>query len=132
VKTNSLGVELWTKTYGSTGDEYAFTVIEHSIDFGFAMTGYTTSFGAGSLDFILVKTDSVGVEMWTKTYGGTSFDIARSMIEHSIDNGFVIAGRTASYGVGMNVCVNVNCNYLLSSIHYPLLTIYYPYTHRWQ
>jgi hypothetical protein len=60
----------------------------------------TDSFGAGGYDFMLVKTDSVGVELWTKTYGGSSNDYGLFVIEHSIDTGFVLAGQTDSFGAG--------------------------------
>jgi hypothetical protein len=47
-----------------------------------------------------VKTDSVGVVQWTKTYGGSSGDTASCVIEHSIDNNLVFAGKTESFGAG--------------------------------
>ena len=99
VKTNSVGAEQWTKTYGGTNDDYASSVIEHSIDKGLVVAGRTRSFGAGDFDFMLVKTNSVGAEQWTKTYGGTNNDYASSVIEHSVDNGLVMAGYTDNFGV---------------------------------
>jgi hypothetical protein len=101
VKTNSAGEVLWTKTYGGFGLNYAFSVTDHSTDQGFVVAGNTNSFGAGGEDFMLVKTDSVGVELWTKTYGGINGDYAHSVIEHSIDNGLVLAGMTKSFVVGL-------------------------------
>jgi hypothetical protein len=98
VKTDSAGIEVWTKTYGGTSTESARFVIEHSIDNGLVIAGSALSFGAGSYDFMLVKTNSVGVVMWTKTYGGINKEVARSVIEHSIDNGLVVAGYTKSHG----------------------------------
>jgi hypothetical protein len=49
---------------------------------------------------MLVKTDSVGIELWTKTYGGSGYEEAWSVIEHSINNELVFAGRTLSFGAG--------------------------------
>jgi hypothetical protein len=97
VKTNTVGVEQWTKTYGGTGHDKAYSVIEHSIDTGFVIAGQTTSHGASDWEVMLVKTDSLGVEMWTKTFGGTAGEHAYAVIEHSIDNGLVIAGTSSSY-----------------------------------
>lgn len=101
VKTDSVGVEQWAKTYGDTGDDHALSAIEHSIDDGLVLAGRTTSWGVTSVDMMLVKTDSDGVEQWTKTYGhATGDEIADSVIEHSIDNGLVLAGWTTSAGLG--------------------------------
>jgi hypothetical protein len=55
-------------------------VIEHTIDDGLVLAGETSSSGAGNSDFMLVKTNSAGVEQWTKTYGGNLIDIARYSI----------------------------------------------------
>jgi hypothetical protein len=98
VKTNSLGAEQWTKTYGGTGDDDAYSVTEHSIDTGLVICGQSDSWGAGGKDFMLVKTNSVGAAQWTKTYGGSALDWGRSVIEHSIDTGLVMTGLTMSYG----------------------------------
>jgi hypothetical protein len=110
VKTDSMGIELWTKTYGGSGNEYVESLIEHSIDQGLLLAGRTASYGAGSYDMMLVKTNSVGIELWTKTYGGTGSDGAFSLIEHSIDTGFVLAGRTTSFGAGSHDFMLVKTN----------------------
>ena len=59
---NAVGAssELWSQTSGGTGSEAAYALVETS-DGGFALAGYTDSFGAGSRDFWLVKTDHQGI-----------------------------------------------------------------------
>ena len=52
--------EMWSQTYGGTGGDLAYSLVETS-DEGFALAGKTTSFGAGSSDFWLVKTDANGI-----------------------------------------------------------------------
>ena len=52
--------EMWSQTYGGAGSEVAYSLLETS-DGGFALAGYTTSFGAGGTDFWLVKTDAYGI-----------------------------------------------------------------------
>jgi hypothetical protein len=99
VKTDSAGVMLWTKTYGGGGFEYyAQSVIEHSTDNGIVIAGYTGN--TTNSNYMLLKTDSLGLEQWTKTYGENDNAEAYSVIEHSIDQGFVLAGVTTRYGAG--------------------------------
>ena len=59
IKTDDSGNVQWTKAYGGEVDECAYSVVETS-DGGYALAGATTSFGAGSADFWLVKTDELG------------------------------------------------------------------------
>ena len=68
-------------------------------DGGYALTGYTDSFGAGGFDFWLVKTDASGIMLWNKTYGGTGADLAYALVQTS-DGGFALAGYTYSFGAG--------------------------------
>jgi hypothetical protein len=58
-KTDANGNIIWTKTYGGTGDEQAYSVQQTS-DGGYSVAGRTRSFGAGSWDVFLVKTDANG------------------------------------------------------------------------
>ena len=52
--------EMWSQTYGGTRSDAAYSLIETS-DGGFAIAGYTESFGAGGYDFWLAKTDANGI-----------------------------------------------------------------------
>jgi len=97
VKTDPAGNMQWNKTYGGKGSDQAYSAVQTS-DGGYALAGYTNSFGAGGYDFWLVKTDAVGTTLWNKTYGGTNQDSARSLVLTS-DGGYAIAGYTYS-GVG--------------------------------
>jgi len=58
------------RAYGGADDDVAYSVVETG-DGGYALAGYTLSFGAGGYDFWLVKTDSAGNIVWNQTYGGT-------------------------------------------------------------
>ena len=98
IKTNSIGDTLWTRTYGGAFDDFGISVQETS-DSGFIITGYTNSFGAGDFDAYLIKTDSIGDTLWTKSYGGNSTDFGVKVNQTS-DGGFVIIGYTKSLGEG--------------------------------
>ncbi len=98
VKVDANGNQLWDRVFGGTADEEAYSMVA-SDDGGFLIAGATSSFGAGSRDIWLIKTDASGNQQWTKTIGGLSSDGARS-INKTSDGGYIITGWTFSYGPG--------------------------------
>jgi len=94
VKTDATGNMIWNQTYGGIENDYLFSMVQTS-DGGYALAGYTESFGAGDLDYWLVKTDSDGNMIWNQTYGGTGYDEAVSMVQTS-DDGYVFVGSANS------------------------------------
>jgi hypothetical protein len=66
---------------------------------GYLVLGYTTSFGAGSKDFYLLKIDEDGNEVWSKTFGGRSWDVGTALCEAEGGHYFV-CGFTHSFGYG--------------------------------
>jgi nitrous oxidase accessory protein NosD len=98
IRTDSLGKQIWFKTYGGVNDDQAHSMVE-TTDGGYLLAGYTNSFGAGGYDFWLVKTDSLGNMQWNQTYGGANDDVAYSVIQTS-DGGYAVAGYTYSFGAG--------------------------------
>ena len=99
IKTDINGDSLWTKTFGGAGDDLGLCVQQTS-DGGYIITGNTFgSFGAGLNDFYLVKADSIGNLLWTKTYGGTNHDYSFS-IRQTANGEYIIVGYTSSFGAG--------------------------------
>lgn len=97
VKTDAEGKKVWAKTFGGAGTEYGYGCA--AVDDGYIITGYTTSYGAGSKDVYLVKIDSRGNEIWSKTFGGASWDVGKA-VSRAVDGGYVICGFTHSLGSG--------------------------------
>jgi ribosomal protein S11 len=98
IKTDANGNIIWAKTYGGIGYDDAYSVQQTS-DGGYIVVGTTRSFGAGSYDIFLIKTDANGNIIWAKTYGGTDRDGASS-VQQTSDGGYIVAGYTESFGAG--------------------------------
>jgi len=98
VKLDANGNLQWTKTIGGKDFEAGYSLIQTS-DGGYAIAGYTESFGAGREDVYVVKLDANGNLQWTKTIGGLDDEIGHSLIQTS-DGGYAIAGKTYSFGAG--------------------------------
>ncbi|HWQ18368.1 MAG TPA: HEAT repeat domain-containing protein [Methanotrichaceae archaeon] len=92
IKTDSIGRELWNRTFGGPGQDEGFSVMLTQ-DGGYIVTGYATPIGSGQGDFWLIKTDSNGREMWNRTFGGSSSseEVAFSA-DRTKDGGYIIAG----------------------------------------
>jgi parallel beta-helix repeat protein len=96
IRVSSYGQLLWSKAFGKHGQINFFRSVVQTSDGGYALAG-TTSDGAGGSDFWLVKTNSLGELIWSKTYGGLNGDDANSVVQTS-DGGYAIAGNTNSFG----------------------------------
>ncbi|TVM02718.1 MAG: hypothetical protein CV087_08895 [Candidatus Brocadia sp. WS118] len=89
---------LWTKTYGGSDDDWGYS-IQQTNDGGYIIAGTTESFGAASGDVWLIKTDTNGDTLWTKTFGDTAHDAGYS-VQQTTDGGYIITGATESFGAG--------------------------------
>lgn len=98
IKTNATGEIGWQKSYGGTLHEYGYSVSQ-TTDGGFIVAGSTASYGAGSNDIALLRTDSLGNLMWASTYGGSDAEEGNSVIQLQ-DLGFLVVGYTRSFGAG--------------------------------
>jgi hypothetical protein len=96
IKTDASGGRVWDRTFGGASDEAGYSV-QHTPDGGYVVAGTTRSYGAGSSDFWLIRTDASGSELWDRTFGGADEDDGNSVQQMS-DGGYIVAGRSRSSG----------------------------------
>ena len=95
LSSNSLKSQIFQRSIGGSFDEYASKMI-NAIDGGYLILGSTASYGndpGNTFDGYLVKTDSLGHVLWTKTYGGLDVD-QLYWIEPYNNNSYLICGQT--------------------------------------
>ena len=98
IKYDTTGAVIWSKVWGGTGYDYAYSVVQTN-DGGYVVAGYGSSFGAGSYSLMVVKYNSSGDLEWNKTFSGSSWAFGASIVK-TTDNGYAVAGWTNSYGAG--------------------------------
>lgn len=94
IETNSTGDILWDKTYEGSGEPRNFI---QTTDGGYALAGFTTSYGAGGNDGWLMKTDADGNAQWNMTWGGPNGDCFNHVVQ-TPDGGFALTGSTNDTG----------------------------------
>lgn len=100
IKLDSIGNIIWQKKYGGSQGEAAMA-IKQSIYGGYYVAGYSQSndgyinSNRGDFDVWLLKLNSVGDTIWSKTYGGSSDDRATAIQETSKGN-IIFTGFTYS------------------------------------
>jgi len=95
IKTDENGDTLWTKTFGGSAWDEGYSV-QQTLDGGYIVCGFTSSFSAGGSDVWLIKTDENSDTLWTKTYGGSDIEYGLS-VQQTLDRGYIVAGWTRPY-----------------------------------
>ncbi|MEA3457369.1 MAG: hypothetical protein U9R21_01675 [Candidatus Thermoplasmatota archaeon] len=108
IKTNENGDMQWTKSYGGSDQDIAYSVILTD-DGGYLLGGTTASYGPGSFNAWLIKTDEWGDEIWNKTFGGIRGEESADRIIQLEDGSYVFVGDTYSYGAGAGDFWLVKC-----------------------
>ncbi len=80
---------LWTRTFGGDQGDWA-EAVDQTNDGGFIIGGYSQSYGGGSWDVVVIKTDANGDTLWTRVYGGSGSDTA-SDIQQTTDGGYILS-----------------------------------------
>ena len=95
VKTDSLGNEEWFRTYGDRRQECGFSV-QQTNDAGYIIVGYTQSYGIADQSVYLIKTDSLGNEIWYRTFGQGNMGVNYGLcVCQTSDGGYIITGATS-------------------------------------
>ncbi len=96
IKTNHEGIVSWTKSYGGVKRDVGNS-IHQTIDGGYIIAGQTESIGSENSDLYIIKTNKLGDSLWTRTYGGSDWDVGES-IQQTNEGGYIVVGSTGSYG----------------------------------
>jgi len=102
LKVNSKGDGVWLKRYNKS-DEDEGVCVQQTSDNGFIIAGVTKFPERQGMDIWLIKTDSNGDTVWTKTYGGDYIDGPTSICETK-GGGYFISGEYTEVGsVGLEI-----------------------------
>ena len=99
-KLNINGIVSWQKFYGGSSNDMANS-IQQTLDGGYIITGGASSndgdvdLNHGLWDYWIIKSDSIGNIQWKKSYGGSSVDLAYSVLQN-INGEYIISGRSES------------------------------------
>ncbi|MEO0470491.1 MAG: caspase family protein [Bacteroidota bacterium] len=84
------GDQMWSHVYGGEKADEARSITQ-TRDGGYAVAGFSHSYGQGNSDIWLLRLNAVGEERWQKTFGGSGVEKAFSIIETS-DDGLLLGG----------------------------------------
>ena len=99
-KLNSSGNIIWQKSFGGSNSDYAKS-IQQTSDGGYVVAGLSYSNDGdvtgnhGGSDYWVIKLDSTGNIIWSKSYGGSNDETLKS-IQQTTDGGYIIAGYSFS------------------------------------
>ncbi|MCJ7581540.1 MAG: hypothetical protein MUP98_13520 [Candidatus Aminicenantes bacterium] len=96
LKLSSIGDIEWQKTFGQSGFFDEEVSIQQTSDGGYIVAGDYLFSGE---EIIVIKLSPQGEIEWQKAYGGSGWDSFHSM-GLTVDGGYIVAGRTESFGQG--------------------------------
>jgi hypothetical protein len=97
LKIDENGNEIWKKTIGRTEHDFGYSIIQSQQN-DIYIFGSSQSYGSGSFDMLLCKTDENGEIIWQKAYGGIKYEYGQSMAVNAQHELFLL-GTTSSFGI---------------------------------
>lgn len=107
IKIDAVGKLIWEKNFGGKEIDEARGIVK-SEDGNYLVVGDTRSSDGnitnqkGAADVWVIKINESGNLLWQKSYGGSSFDVARS-ISKTKNNQFIIAGSSRSSDIDVKI-----------------------------
>ncbi len=96
LKTSLSGDEEWSRMFDINGSLDKGYSVQQTMDGGYIVTGTTRPTGSDEHDVLLIKTDSQGIEEWTRTFGQSDYGEGGYSVEQNSDGGFIVAGYANS------------------------------------
>jgi len=89
---SSVQATTWFRTYGGSGYDEGRCVQE--VEDGYIVTGFSKSYDSGKAALWLLKTDTLGNEIWSKTYGATdTTEAVGNFVRQTQDGGYIATGK---------------------------------------
>ncbi len=98
LKISKTGTQIWRSDFGAGNNSSASGVTELNEDI-FICGSTSRNYSTTKHDILLIKANSAGDTIWTKTFGGSEAEYGTNIIATS-DGNILIAGRTESFGAG--------------------------------
>jgi len=111
IKCDPYGNKIWTRQIGSSSDDVATAILVDTAGHVY-VSGYTSgnldgNANAGDMDIFLVKYDSAGNRLWTKSYGTSGSDHPGYRMAFDSNGHIYMAGSTTG---GLNGNINAGGN----------------------
>jgi len=99
VKTDSSGNQQWRRYFGGTMDDLG-SFVKQDNQGNYLIAATTNSYSNGTeSDMYLIKLDSIGDSLWTRTYGG-NFEETATGLWPTNDGGCILVGQSNSFSNG--------------------------------
>ena len=116
IKLDANGDTIWAKTYGKSNNESIYKIIK-SKDNNFILCGTTMSIGQGGEDVLLIKINTNGDTIWTKSYG-TPFSENGYAISEDIHGNLLVCGVSSQFPKGIFILKTNSTGALQWTKHY--------------
>ena len=111
IKTDLNGDTIWVKHIPLNGTEVVNHIFEDS-NGDYLIAAHTDSYNIGNYDMFVIKMNSAGTVLWSKTYGNASDEILHHISEQP-NGGYLLTGVTEDGQISKNgsiISINPNGN----------------------